>query len=103
MVACGGTATDAQCAGDYAGSYSGSASGTLSARIHVDRSFSVTFTPESAGSGMSGEGEIDEDGSIDVNVGANRVTGELDFANCTARGNWSLGSVASGNWQARRR
>ncbi|HEX9619767.1 MAG TPA: hypothetical protein VF989_06515 [Polyangiaceae bacterium] len=103
VAACGGSAVLTECVGEYTGTFSGSSSGTLSGRVNDDRSFAVSFQPEGSASSMSGEGEIGDDGSIDLGVGVNRVTGQLDFSRCTARGNWSIGSAAGGNWQARRR
>jgi len=97
----GGTPTiPNKCVGNYQGSFAGDIRGNLTGTLDAHADFEVTFGL-SDGQTASGSGSVDEDGKIEVVLGANRVTGRLNLNRCRATGNWIFGD-ARGTWEADR-
>ena len=108
LMGCGGTSTSAsadipeECVGNYMGSFSGDSNGTLTGSLAADAEFTVTFLQTSTNQSATGSGSIQENGSIEIALGPNSVTGTFRFAQCRASGQWSTG-VAKGSWSATKR
>ena len=108
LTGCGGTTASEsadipeECVGSYKGTFSGDAKGTLTGTLDRDAEFSVTFVQTSTNQSATGSGNIQEDGSIDIALGPNRITGTFRFAQCKASGQWVTGAT-KGNWSASRR
>lgn len=105
---CGGTSVEsaaeipADCVGDYRGNFAGDARGTLTGNLGSSATFRVTFVQTSTGQSASGSGTIEEDGTIELVLGPNSVTGVFNFNQCRATGDWVAGET-NGNWNATRR
>jgi len=89
-----------KCVGNYQGSFAGDIRGNLTGALDAHADFDVTFGL-SDGQTASGSGSVADDGTIDVAVGANRVTGQFNFNRCRASGDWVFGE-ARGTWKAAR-
>jgi hypothetical protein len=107
LLACGGTTVEAvadvpdNCVGAYSGNFSGDIKGTLDGDLGADASFQVTFVQTSTGQSVSGSGSVAEDGTIEVALGPNVVSGAFNFDQCKAKGVWNAGDN-NGSWAAAR-
>lgn len=102
-LACGGQTADAEhigsCAGDYEGIYKGDVTGVLSGLLEPSGRFTVSFRQSGSMIALSGSGKVEEDGSIDIVIQENTITGTLNTERCSAKGKWRF-IGASGTWEA---
>lgn len=90
------------CVGNYDGSFGGDIRGDLTGTLDSRAGFLVTFVQTGTEQSFTGSGSVAKDGSIEVVLGPNRVTGRFNFTRCRATGDWVAGE-AHGSWNAARR
>jgi len=88
------------CVGNYRGTFAGDIRGNLTGTLDARADFEVTFGLTN-GQNATGSGSVADDGTIEVVVGTNRVTGQFNFKRCKATGDWVFGE-AQGSWNAAR-
>lgn len=86
------------CVGNYQGTFAGDIRGNLTGTLDAHADFEVTFGLTN-GQNATGSGSVADDGTIEVVVGTNRVTGRFNFKRCKASGDWLFGE-ARGSWNA---
>lgn len=87
----------ADCAGDHRGTYSGAASGDVYADLNPNGTFDLSFT--SAFGNLVASARVGADGLISATGSVFVVSGNYQFAGCTASGTWDdTTNDNSGTW-----
>ncbi len=96
-AACGDSPV-AVCAGNHAGTFDGSDMGTIDGTLDEKGKAELTFDSEASGA-LTGNGTVDDDGTISLSGLGMVISGDLDLSSCDSSGTWDQNVLGlSGTW-----